>query len=44
MVFGLRLMRGLLSDELSVDVVKFGALAEGPGMVVSNPRLGDRTE
>ena len=35
-------MRGLLDAELSVDVVKFGALADGPLMVASSPRFGDR--
>jgi hypothetical protein len=39
--FGLRLTRGLLDAELNVEVVKLGALAEGPVIVASSPRLGD---
>ena len=41
MVFGLRLIRGLLDAELNVEVVKLGALADGPVMVASSPRFGD---
>jgi hypothetical protein len=44
MVFGLRLIGRLLSVELSADVVKFGALEDGPVTVASNPRFGDRME
>ena len=37
-------MRGLLDAELSAEVVKLGALAEGAVMIASSPRLGDRTQ
>jgi hypothetical protein len=37
-------MRGLLEAELSAEVVRFGALDDGPVMVGSRPLFGDLKE